>query len=258
MRQSSLGSGVARRIRGRTSAEDTTTVARLVHLRALIAEHGPSPEGTAAARDLVDLLTERGYPWRDEIPDELVLYMLQASESPTPATLQPAETKVTSPAGPQDEPHGPTGADALSLIRVSRHALTQCRTPLETMTEALEALALAHAIADRLAAHGPEDLRIAARRLMCAGRPTDGQPPAEPVRAARLTEVSDVGKSLTELAGLLGEVGIALVGVACGTDAEDLYWQCIEVIDRVDEVNDRVRDAVRSLSTPNRARITGQ
>jgi hypothetical protein len=93
---------------------------------------------------------------------------------------------------------------------------------------------------------------------MRAGRPTDGQLPTEPVRAARLTEVSDVGKSLNELAGLLGEAGISLVGVACETDSEDLYWQCIEVIDRADEVNDRVRDAARSLSTTNRAGVTGQ
>lgn len=53
---------------------------------------------------------------------------------------------------------------------------------------------------------------------------------------------------------LLGEVGIALVSVACGTDEEGLYWQCIEAIDAADESNDRVLGMLRKLTAQDEVR----
>ena len=68
------------------------------------------------------------------------------------------------------------------------------------------------------------------------------------VRAAQLTEVADAHDTLIGLGCLLADVGIALVGVACATDEEGLYWQCIEAIDAADESNDRVRGMLRRLA----------
>ncbi len=38
------------------------------------------------------------------------------------------------------------------------------------------------------------------------------------------------------------------MGVACATDEEGLYWQCIEAIDATDESGDRVRGMLRRLA----------
>ncbi|WP_327233934.1 DUF6099 family protein [Streptomyces sp. NBC_01317] len=66
-------------------------------------------------------------------------------------------------------------------------------------------------------------------------------------RARQLSSVPDARGALTGLAELLGEVGIALVAVACATDEEGLYWQCIEAIDAADEASDRVAGLLRRL-----------
>lgn len=50
------------------------------------------------------------------------------------------------------------------------------------------------------------------------------------------------------LGGLLGDVGIALVGIACAADDEATYWSCVEAIDAADEARDRVRDMLRKLA----------
>ncbi|TFE43110.1 hypothetical protein E3E14_23130, partial [Streptomyces sp. ICN441] len=73
-------------------------------------------------------------------------------------------------------------------------------------------------------------------------------------RAAQLTEVTDPWRSLDALGTLLGEVGIALVGVACATDEEGLYWQCIEAIDAADESSDHVRAMLHRLALCERDR----
>ncbi|KIF67416.1 hypothetical protein HY68_00275, partial [Streptomyces sp. AcH 505] len=67
------------------------------------------------------------------------------------------------------------------------------------------------------------------------------------IRAAQLSGVADVRGALTALDGLFGEVGIALVAVACATDEEGLYWQCIEAIDAADETGDRLGGMLRRL-----------
>jgi hypothetical protein len=41
---------------------------------------------------------------------------------------------------------------------------------------------------------------------------------------------------------------MALVSVACATDEEGLYWQCMEAIDAADESSDRVRGMLRRLT----------
>lgn len=59
---------------------------------------------------------------------------------------------------------------------------------------------------------------------------------------------------MTGLGALLGEVGMALVAVACDTDEESLYWQCIEAIDATDESLDRVHGMLRRLAEQDRER----
>ncbi len=120
------------------------------------------------------------------------------------------------------------------------------------MAEAWQAQALARAVGGRLASCGPAEVRTEARELGETSGPATAVPdhpvvPAGEVRARLLTEVADVRVALTSLARLLGEVGIALVGIACDTE-DGLYWQCIEAIDAVDESVDRVHAMLRRLA----------
>ncbi|MEU6931056.1 DUF6099 family protein [Streptomyces sp. NPDC046385] len=148
--------------------------------------------------------------------------------------------------------------EAERLIATGRHALAESRTALDIVVEAWQAQVLAQAIGSHLVLCGPLELRSEARGLSeigCGRGPTDhpslrgGVP-----RAAQLTEVADERGALTALGALLGEVGIALVGVACATDEEGLYWQCIEAIDAADEAGDRVRGLLRRLTLRERDR----
>ncbi|MFF8277138.1 DUF6099 family protein [Streptomyces lateritius] len=148
--------------------------------------------------------------------------------------------------------------EAERLIAAGRHALAQSGTALDIVAEAWQAQALAQAIGSHLALCGPQEVRGEARGLSEIG---GGQGAIDhPVlrtggpRAAQLTEVTDARVALTALGALLGEVGIALVGVACATDGEGLYWQCIEAIDAADESNDRVRGMLRRLAIRERDR----
>jgi hypothetical protein len=121
------------------------------------------------------------------------------------------------------------------------------------MAEAWQAQALAQAIGSRLALSGPPDLRVQALGLSeLAGRGCGvlDRPDinTEDLRAAQLSELGDARETLLGLAALLGEVGIALVGVACATDEEGTYWQCMEAIDAADESRDRVLEMLRQLA----------
>ncbi|MBT2508584.1 hypothetical protein J7I98_22370 [Streptomyces sp. ISL-98] len=162
--------------------------------------------------------------------------------------------------------------DAVRLIGQSRAALAQSRAALDILVEAWQAQALAQAIGGQLAVSGPPELRGEARGLSEVGGRgcgvfegpalraggmgfTGGQPPDILPRAAQLSEVADIRGALTGLGGLLGEVGIALVGVACATDEEGLYWQCIEGIDAADESSDRVRGMLRRLTVREQDRM---
>ncbi|GAA2815757.1 DUF6099 family protein [Streptomyces showdoensis] len=148
--------------------------------------------------------------------------------------------------------------EAERLVATGRQALAESRTALDIVAEAWQAQVLAQAIGSHLVLCGPLELRSEARGLSEIGvgpGPTDhptlrgGAP-----RAAQLTEVADERGALTALGALLGEVGIALVGVACATDEEGLYWQCIEAIDAADEAGDRVRGMLRRLTVRERGR----
>ncbi|MFC7260355.1 MULTISPECIES: DUF6099 family protein [Streptomyces] len=143
--------------------------------------------------------------------------------------------------------------DAMRLIVASRRALAESGDTPEVMAEAWQAQSLAQAIGSRLAVSGPPELRGEALGLTeLAGRgcgvldaPTLG---IGALRAAQLTELGDAREALLCLGGLLGEVGIALVGIACAADDEGTYWQCMEAIDAADESRDRVLEMLRRLA----------
>ncbi|MEU7296621.1 DUF6099 family protein [Streptomyces exfoliatus] len=136
--------------------------------------------------------------------------------------------------------------EAERLIALGRDALAESGTAQDIVAEAWQAQALAQAIGNHLALCGPQELRGEARGLSEIGE-YQAWGAAGP-RAAQLSEVADPQGSLTALGELLGEVGIALVGVAVATDEEGLYWQCIEAIDAADESSDRVRGMLRRLA----------
>ncbi|MFD6248588.1 DUF6099 family protein [Streptomyces roseolus] len=142
--------------------------------------------------------------------------------------------------------------EAERLVQAGLHALGESRTAHDIVAEAWQARALAQAMGSHLALCGPLELRGEARGLSEAGEyPAWG---ATGPRAARLTEVGDPRSALTALGELLGEVGIALVGVASVTDDEGLYWQCMEAIDAADEAGDRVRGMLRRLDVREQGR----
>lgn len=143
--------------------------------------------------------------------------------------------------------------DAERLILASRHALAQSRAVPEIVAEAWQAQALAQTIGGRLAVYGPLELRSEARGLAETGARGVGaldRPGLRSggIRAARLSGVADARAALMSLGALLVDVGMALVSVACGTDDEGLYWQCVEAIDAADESTDRVRGMLRKLA----------
>lgn len=143
--------------------------------------------------------------------------------------------------------------DAERLVTVSRNTLAQSRVVRDVVAEAWQAQALAQAIGARLAVYGPPELRGEARGLCETGARGVGaldQPEVRSggIRAAQLTGVADVRAALTGLAGLLVDVGIALVGVACATEEDAMYWQCIEAVDAADESTDRVAGMLRILA----------
>ncbi len=152
--------------------------------------------------------------------------------------------------------------DAVRLIGAGRCALMRSGDPSETMTEAWQAHALAQAIGSRLAVSGPPELRGEALGLTeLAGRGCGvlGAPAFDigSLRAAQLTGLGDARRALLDLGGLLGEVGIALVGVACAAPDEATYWQCMEAIDAADESRDRVLEMLRRLAVRDQGAAAG-
>ncbi|ANP50090.1 hypothetical protein J2Z21_001210 [Streptomyces griseochromogenes] len=148
--------------------------------------------------------------------------------------------------------------DAVRLIVASRRALADGADVPETMAEVWQAQALAQAIGSRLAVSGPPELRGEALGLTeLAGRGCGVLDPPEldpgDLRAAQLTELADARQTLLSLDGLLGEVGIALVGMASAAADEATYWQCMEAIDAADESRDRVLEMLRKLAAREEA-----
>ncbi|MFE9771687.1 DUF6099 family protein [Streptomyces sp. NPDC005931] len=150
--------------------------------------------------------------------------------------------------------------DAVRLIVTSRRALAASGGEPELLTEVWQAQALAQAIGSRLAVAGPPELRGEALGLTelagrgCGVLDTPELAPGE-LRAAQLTELGDARQSLLYLGGLLGEVGIALVGLASSADEEGTYWQCMEAIDAADESRDRVLEMLRRLADREEAAV---
>ncbi|MET8565659.1 DUF6099 family protein [Streptomyces flaveolus] len=143
--------------------------------------------------------------------------------------------------------------DAVRLILTSRRALAGGADAAEMMAEVWQAQALAQAIGSRLAVSGPPELRGEALGLTeLAGRGCGVLDPPEldpgDLRAAQLTQLDDARETLLCLGGLLGEVGMALVGMASGAADETTYWQCMEAIDAADESRDRVLEMLRKLA----------
>ncbi|GGR70722.1 hypothetical protein GCM10010269_07040 [Streptomyces humidus] len=143
--------------------------------------------------------------------------------------------------------------DAVRLILTSRRALAGSGGRAGILKEVWQAQALAQAIGSRLAVSGPPELRGEALGLTeLAGRGCGvlGPPDLGPgdLLAARLTELDDARRALLDLGGLLGEVSIALVGLAGSLDDQGTYWQCMEAIDAADESRDRVLEMLRKLA----------
>lgn len=143
--------------------------------------------------------------------------------------------------------------NAMRLIEANRRALALSEDPIGIVVEVWQSQALAQAIGSRLAVMGPPELRGEALGLSEVGGRACGLLDAphlgtEDIRAARLTETGDAQAVLVALDRLLGEVGIALVGVAMGAADEGVYWQCMEAIDAADESRDRVLEMLRRLA----------
>ncbi|MFJ4682666.1 DUF6099 family protein [Streptomyces sp. NPDC091377] len=150
--------------------------------------------------------------------------------------------------------------DAVRLIVTSRRALAASGEVSEILTEVWQAQSLAQAIGSRLAVFGPPELRGEALGLTeLAGRGCgvleEPRLKTDELRAAQLGELGDARQALNYLSGLLGEVGIALVGVASAAVDEGTYWQCMEAIDAADESRDRVREMLRRLADREAAEL---
>ncbi|WP_374109103.1 DUF6099 family protein [Streptomyces sp. CC228A] len=143
--------------------------------------------------------------------------------------------------------------EAERLIAISRRDLASSADERDIMAAVWRAQRLAQAVGGLVALSGPRELRGEARALAETGGRGGG--PAAP--AERLTEVADLAAALAALGALLGDVGMALVGVACATDDEGLYWQTIEAIDAADEATERVAAMLRRLTVRDRARAPG-
>ncbi|MEU6551032.1 DUF6099 family protein [Streptomyces sp. NPDC046915] len=150
--------------------------------------------------------------------------------------------------------------DAVRLIVTSRRALAASSEVAQALTEVWQAQALAQAIGSRLAVSGPPELRGEALGLTelagrgCGVLDTPALDPGD-LRAAQLTELDDARQTLLCLGGLLGEVGIALVGIASAAADEATYWQCMEAIDAADESRDRVLEMLRKLAAREAAAL---
>jgi hypothetical protein len=125
--------------------------------------------------------------------------------------------------------------DAARLVAEAERAMRGSPQPEGVIAEAWQAYELTEAVGRLLGAdHGRPVVRAGPAPMLSAVG-------AGPPRAARLTAVRDPAGTLRALRTLLGEIGLALVGVTCTAEDEAGYWQCIEALDAVDEAKDRIR-----------------
>ncbi|GAA4998517.1 DUF6099 family protein [Kitasatospora paranensis] len=154
--------------------------------------------------------------------------------------------------------------DALRLIRTARHALAEARTVPDVLLEAWQAGLLTEAVGSRIADCETGELAALGQLLCDAGSHAAGcvdQPPDDPAgtggwsaadwpgggRAERLGELGALEPVLGELGSLLHEVAETLVVLACGADAEGLYWRCIDGVDSGAECQDLVAELLRTV-----------
>ncbi|MFI0863916.1 DUF6099 family protein [Streptomyces smyrnaeus] len=149
--------------------------------------------------------------------------------------------------------------DAVRLIAATRQALALSADVSDILAEAWQAQALAAAVGSHLATSGPPAARSEALGLSEVGGRANGSRNqalrASAVRAARLSVIEDPRRTLDDLGALLGEAGVALVGVAVTAEDETLYWQCMEAIDAADESGDRIASILRTLSMRERGSL---
>lgn len=157
--------------------------------------------------------------------------------------------------------------DALRLIRTARHALAEARDVPDVLLEAWQAGLLTEAVGARIA-DGEEGELAALGQLLCeAGAHVAGclEPSPESSaalgwggagRASRLTDLGELDPLIEELGRLLHEATETLVVLACGAEAESLYWTCIDGVDAGAECRDVVTElhrAVREAHPPGGA-----
>ncbi|TWE17364.1 DUF6099 family protein [Kitasatospora atroaurantiaca] len=158
--------------------------------------------------------------------------------------------------------------DALRLIKTARHALAEARTVPDVLAEAWQAGLLTEAVGARIAEREDGEIGALGQLLCDAGAHAVScldQPPTGPAaddgtdpewsrtdwvgsgRAGRLDEVGELEPALEELGRLLHEVAETLVVLACGADAESLYWRCIDGVDAGAECKDLVAELLRTV-----------
>ncbi|MFD9126318.1 DUF6099 family protein [Kitasatospora sp. NPDC059571] len=160
--------------------------------------------------------------------------------------------------------------DALRLIKTARHALAEARTVPDVLVEAWQAGLLTEAVGGRIADRETGELAALGQLLCDAGSHAAGclgQPPDDPGgtagwsaadwtgcgRAERLDDLGELEPVLVDLGLLLHEVAETLVVLACGADAEGLYWRCIDGVDSGSECKDLVAELLRTVRRANGA-----
>lgn len=147
--------------------------------------------------------------------------------------------------------------DALRLIKTARHALAEARTVPDALQEAWQAGLLTEAVGARIAereigevgALGQLLYEAGAHAASCLEQPSEDSAGGWPggSRADRLGEIDALDPLLRELEALLHEVAETLVVLACGADAESLYWRCIDGVDAGAECKDLVVELLRTV-----------
>ncbi|MFE3109552.1 DUF6099 family protein [Kitasatospora indigofera] len=154
--------------------------------------------------------------------------------------------------------------DALRLIKTARHAMAEARDVPDVLLEAWQAGLLTEAVGSRLAERGDGEVAALGQLLSEAGAQVASclEPSPESAaaadfgssgRASRLTDLGELDPLLEELARLLHDATETLVVLACGADAESLYWTCIDGVDAGSECKDLVAELHRAVRGPDPA-----
>ncbi|WP_371497056.1 DUF6099 family protein [Kitasatospora sp. NBC_00374] len=158
--------------------------------------------------------------------------------------------------------------DALRLIKTARHALAEARTVPDALLEAWQAGLLTEAVGARIAEREAGEV-AALGQLLCdagghAASCVEPQPEIDPDRAVdgsddwpadwsgggradRLGELGELEPVLLGLGSLLHEVAETLVVLACGAEAESVYWRCIDGVDAGAECKDLLAELLRTV-----------